>query len=163
MPRAHSQRATYPATGPMPPARHRNVAAHSPRQAIGNNQRPCAATNCGSHDRRTRAFHRFNHSVGSNVRLLLGSLFALAVAAAVGLGTPCLSLTQGIAYGGVSIGAWTAWPKSGPPGIDPYARAVVARSGELPVGSGDGVAFHAPNDDDSRPLDGRCDVALSGI
>jgi hypothetical protein len=97
------------------------------------------------------------------VRLLLGSLFALAVAAAVGLGTTWLALTQGMAYGGVSIGAWTAWPKSGTPGIDPYARAVVARSGELPVGSGDGVAFHARNDDDGRPLDGRCNVVLSGI
>jgi hypothetical protein len=90
-------------------------------------------------------------------------LFALTVAAVVGLGMTWLALTQGTAYGGVSIGAWTAWPKSGTPGIDPYARAMVARSGELPVGSGDGVAFFARSDDAGRPLDGRCDVILSGV
>jgi len=44
----------------------------------------------------------------------------------------------------------------------PYARAMVARTGELPVGSGDGVAFYASTDDAGQPLDGRCDVLLSG-
>jgi hypothetical protein len=96
------------------------------------------------------------------VRLLLGSLFAFAAAALIGLGTTWFTLKEGIAYGGITIGAWTAWPKNGTPGIDPYARAMVARSGELPVGSGDGVTFYARNADAARPLDGRCDVALSG-
>src|SRR5712672_3858505 len=90
-------------------------------------------------------------------------VFALAVAAAIGLSATWIALTRGTAYGGVTIGAWTAWPKNGTAGIDPYARAMVARSGELPVGSGDGVAFYARADDDGRLLDGRCDVALSGI
>ena len=81
------------------------------------------------------------------MRLLLGALFAFTVAAAIGLGVTWLALTQGTAYGGVTIGAWTAWPKNGTPGIDPYARAIVARTGELPVGSGDGVAFYACTDD----------------
>lgn len=96
------------------------------------------------------------------MRLLFGTLFALAVAAGVGLGTTWLALTQGTAYGGVAIGAWTAWPKSGTADIDPYAHAIVARSGELPIGSGDGVAFHAHNDDSGKLLDGRCDVSVSG-
>src|SRR5258708_18082842 len=39
---------------------------------------------------------------------------------------------------------------------------MVARTGELPVGSGDGVAFYASTDDAGQPLDGRCDVLLSG-
>ena len=55
-----------------------------------------------------------------------------------------------------------AWPKTGTRDIDPYARATIARSGELPVGSGDGVAFLAQADDSGRPLDGRCDVLVSG-
>jgi hypothetical protein len=96
------------------------------------------------------------------VRLLLGSLFALAVAAAVGLGTTWLVLTRGTAFGAVPIGAWTAWPKIGTRDIDPYARATLARTGELPVGSGDGVAFLARTDDGGRPLDGRCDVRIVG-
>src|SRR5260370_15546944 len=39
---------------------------------------------------------------------------------------------------------------------------MVARSGELPIGSGDGITFYARANDDARPLDGRCDLALSG-
>lgn len=97
------------------------------------------------------------------MRLLLGSLFALAVAAAIGLGMTWLVLTRGTAYGGVTIGAWTAWPRTGTLGIDPYSRAMVARSGELPIGSGDGVAFHARADDSGRPFDGRCDIVLTGV
>ena len=97
------------------------------------------------------------------MRLLFGMMFALTLAAAIGLGMTWMALTQGIAYGGISIGAWTAWPKNGTSGIDPYARAIVARTGELPVGSGDGVAFYARGDDTGRTLDGRCDVLLSGI
>ena len=97
------------------------------------------------------------------MRLLFGTLLALTVAAAIGLGATWLAITQGTAYGGVTIGAWTAWPKVGTAGIDPYARAMIARSGELPVGSGDGVAFNARTDDAGNPLDGRCDVVLAGI
>ncbi len=97
------------------------------------------------------------------MRLLLGSIFAFAVAALIGLGATWLVLTEGTAYGAVKIGAWSAWPRNGTPGIDPYARAMVARSGELPIGSGDGVSFLARADDSGRPFDGRCDVVLSGI
>ena len=97
------------------------------------------------------------------MRLVLGSVFALAIAAVVGLGATWLALSRGTAFGAVAIGAWTAWPKTGTSEIDPYARAIVARSGELPIGSGDGVAFLARTDDNGRSLDGRCDVLLSGI
>ena len=97
------------------------------------------------------------------MRLLLGTLFALGVAALVGLGATWLALTQGQAFGGLSVGAWTAWPRHGTASIDPYARAMVARSGQLPVGSGDGIAFQARHDDQGAPLDGRCDVVLSGM
>jgi hypothetical protein len=96
------------------------------------------------------------------VRLLLGLLFTLATAAVIGLGTTWLALTQGAAYGGVTIGAWTVRPKIGTSGIDPYSHAVVARTGELPIGSGDGLAFVALADDSNRPLDGRCDVIVEG-
>ena len=96
------------------------------------------------------------------MRLLLGSLLALVIAAAVGLGTTWLTLSRGMAFGAIPIGAWTAWPKTGTRDIDPYARAAIARTGELPVGSGDGVAFYARADDSNRPLDGRCDVAVTG-
>ena len=96
------------------------------------------------------------------MRLLIGFLFSFAVAAAFGLGLTQFALTRGTAFGAITIGAWTAWPKTGTSDIDPYARAAIARSGELPIGSGDGVAFFASSDDAGRVLDGRCMVTLAG-
>ena len=96
------------------------------------------------------------------MRLLIGLLFSFAVAAIFGLGLTQFALTRGTAFGAITIGAWTAWPKTGTADIDPYARAAIARSGELPIGSGDGVAFFASTDDAGRPLDGRCTVTLAG-
>jgi hypothetical protein len=97
------------------------------------------------------------------VRLLLGSLFALAVAAIVGLGSTYLALTRGAAFGPLTIGSWTAWPKTGTVDADPYARASIARSGRLPTALGDGVSFTASTADNGRPFDGRCDIVLAGV
>lgn len=97
------------------------------------------------------------------MRLLLGTLFALAVAAAVGLGLTYFALTRGAAFGSLTIGAWTAWPKTGTIDADPYARATIARTGQLPIALGDGVSFTAHADDNGKLLDGRCDVVLSGV
>jgi hypothetical protein len=97
------------------------------------------------------------------VRLLLGSRFALIVAAAVGLGATYFALTRGATFGPLTIGSWTAWPKTGTVEADPYAKASIARIGRLPTALGDGVAFTASTDDNGRPLDGRCDVVLSGV
>jgi hypothetical protein len=94
--------------------------------------------------------------------LLIGFLFALAVAAVFGLGMTQLALTRGTAFGAITIGAWTAWPKTGTNDIDPYARASIARTGELPIGLGDGVAFFATGDNNGKSLDGRCVVAITG-
>ena len=96
------------------------------------------------------------------MRLLIGTLFSLLVAAAIGLGSTWFALTRNVAFGAMQIGSWTAYPKSGSAEIDPYARASIARSGELPMGLGDGVAFIAKTDDAGRPLDGRCNVVVSG-
>jgi hypothetical protein len=97
------------------------------------------------------------------VRLLLGTLFALVVAAAVGLGATYLALTRGTTFGGLTVGTWTALPKTGTVDADPYARASIARSGRLPLALGDGLTFLTKSDDSGRPLDGRCDVVISGI
>ena len=97
------------------------------------------------------------------MRLLFGSCFALILAAAIGLGATWLTITRGVAFGSVTIGAWKAWPKSGSVDIDPYARATIARTGELPLGTGDGVAFYARTDDAGINLDGRCTITVSGV
>jgi hypothetical protein len=97
------------------------------------------------------------------VRLLFGSLFAFIIAALVGLGATYFALTRGAAFGALKIGSWTAWPKTGTADADPYARAAIARTGQLPISLGDGVSFSAQTDDIGRVLDGRCDVVLDGV
>jgi hypothetical protein len=97
------------------------------------------------------------------MRLLLGSFVTFLIAAAVGLGATWLTLTRGVAFGSLTIGAWTAWPKSGSVDIDPYARANIARTGELPTGIGDGVAFYAKTDNARNGFDGRCTFVISGM
>jgi hypothetical protein len=97
------------------------------------------------------------------MRLLFGSCLTLLIAAAIGLGATWLTLTRGVAFGSLTIGAWTAWPKNGSVDIDPYARAIIARSGELPTGTGDGVAFYAHTDDAGNNFDGRCAFSISGM
>lgn len=94
--------------------------------------------------------------------LILGCLLAFVIAATIGLGATWVTLSRGVAFGAITIGAWTAWPRTGTQDIDPYARATIARSAELPIGSGDGVTFLARADDHGQALDGRCEVLISG-
>jgi hypothetical protein len=101
--------------------------------------------------------------IGSNVRLFFGSCVTLVLAAAIGLSATWLTVTRGVAFGALTIGAWTAWPKTGTVDIDPYARATIASTGELPIGTGDGVAFYAHRADAGEVLDGRCTFAVSGM
>ena len=97
------------------------------------------------------------------MRLILISLLTLGLAAMVGVGITWMTATKGTDLGTLTIGAWTARPKTGTADIDPYSRATIVRNGELPIGTGDGVAFTATTDDRRKPLDGRCDVVVSGV
>ncbi|MGP9811856.1 DUF1214 domain-containing protein [Rhodopseudomonas sp. NSM] len=97
------------------------------------------------------------------MRLIFFTLLALIIAAGVGVGATWMTATRGTDFGTLTIGAWTARPRAGTAEVDPYARAAIARSGELPIGAGDGIAFTATADDAKRPLDGRCDIEVSGV
>lgn len=97
------------------------------------------------------------------MRLILTTLTALLLATAVGLGATWMTTTRGTEIGALTIGPWTARPRTGTADVDPYSRATIVRNGELPIGTGDGVAFTATADDSKKPLDGRCDVVVSGV
>jgi Uncharacterized conserved protein len=77
------------------------------------------------------------------VRLILMALLILVIATVVGLGATWMTATRGTDLGTLTIGAWTARPRIGTTEINPYTRATVVRSGELPLGTGDGIAFIA--------------------
>lgn len=97
------------------------------------------------------------------MRLILITLTALLLATAVGVGATWMTTTHGTEIGALTIGPWTARPRTGTADVDPYSRATIVRNGELPIGTGDGVAFTATADEKKKPLDGRCDVVVSGV
>lgn len=97
------------------------------------------------------------------MRLILITLTALVLATVVGVGATWMTTTRGTDIGALRIGAWTARPRTGTADVDPYSRATIVRNGELPIGTGDGVAFTATTDDRKKALDGRCDVVVSGV
>lgn len=96
------------------------------------------------------------------MRLLIDIAIALAIAVAVGASTAWYAVDRGRIFGAMTIGQWTAWPRSGTPDADPYSAAVLARSGEVPLGSGEGLSFVADTDGEGQFLTGHCDYLLIG-
>jgi hypothetical protein len=93
---------------------------------------------------------------------LIALILILLLGAAIGLGLTWATTMGGYGPGVVHAGAWKFWPKVGTEDADPYARAALARAGELPLELADGLAFTATTDDAGRALDGRCEIRLSG-
>jgi hypothetical protein len=96
------------------------------------------------------------------VRLLAHLLVAIVVAVATGLGTAWWMLSAGPPFGAVHRGAWVTWPEAGRGDADPYFRAVEARRGVAPLGSGEGLTFLATRDDGGAPLDAACLYRIEG-
>lgn len=96
------------------------------------------------------------------MRLLIDLVIALVVATAIGFSTAWVAVERGPLFGAVTAGAWTAWPRSGSAAADPYSLAMLARTGEVPLGAGEGLAFTAERDGDGEPLTGRCGYQVSG-
>ncbi|KQP11565.1 hypothetical protein ASF28_09755 [Methylobacterium sp. Leaf99] len=90
-------------------------------------------------------------------------LYALALGAGIGLATADYATRGGYPFGGVAVGAWTAWPRTGSVGADPYARAVNARRGEIPLAIGEGMLLTAAQDDEGQALDATCTYTIAGI
>ncbi len=97
-------------------------------------------------------------------RLALIGKFLLVgvVGVLIGLGVTFAALRGGVGFGAVNAGPWTAWPRAGDANIDPYLRAQLTRSGEIPLGASEGVSFVAQKDSAGGKLDGTCDYSVSG-
>lgn len=79
---------------------------------------------------------------------------------ALGLLATLISLNWGYGFDPLRAGPWTAWPGVGGADVDPYARAVIARSGEAPLARDQGLVFTATEDSQGAPLDGACDYSI---
>ena len=96
------------------------------------------------------------------MRLLIDIAIAVAIAAVLGFATAWYAVDRGFLFGGITVGPWEAWPGAGSPDADPYSIARLARTGEVPLGAGEGLAFTAITDQDGAPLTGNCTYRLDG-
>ena len=93
----------------------------------------------------------------------LFKVFATAISgAALGLLATSISLDRGFFFDAVHAGPWTGWPRAAAADSDPYAKAVISRTGEMPLGPAEGLSFIARIDSGGRKLDARCDYLISG-
>ena len=86
----------------------------------------------------------------------------MTLGVALGLAFTFVSVERGLGFGAVTAGPWTAWPRTGARDADPYARAVLSRSGETPLGTAEGLSFIARTDSAGALLDPRCDYTIGG-
>lgn len=93
---------------------------------------------------------------------IVGFFLALIIAASSGLGLTWIAVNAGHGFDRVRIGSWSAWPKAGTPEADPYSKAVIARTGEIPMSAGEGLALQAEQDDAGAVLTGRCVYLVKG-
>lgn len=87
---------------------------------------------------------------------LIKVALACVIGLVVGLWATLFSLRNGVSFDTVTIGAWRVSEKAGTAEADPYARAAIERSGEIPLGLGEGLQFLARTDDTGAALDPRC-------
>lgn len=93
---------------------------------------------------------------------IIGFFMAIIIAAASGLGLTWLAVNLGHGFDQVRLGSWSASPKAGTPESDPYSKAVIARSGQIPMSAGEGLALRSDRDDGGAPLTGRCTYVIKG-
>jgi hypothetical protein len=87
---------------------------------------------------------------------------SLGLGLSLGLWSAWLTVRSPAPIGVIRLGPWQAWPSAGTVDVDPYSRARLARTGEIPLGSGEGLALLAQTDDSGAPLTSSCDYTIAG-
>ena len=110
----------------------------------------------------TKIFNNGEHNMTLRPYALFFRAGLVAIAGLLlGLFATVMSLNAGYGFNALQAGPWVAWPAVGVPNSDPYARAVVSRTGEAPLGRDQGLTFIAETDSSGAPLDGACDYLLT--
>ncbi|MCU0817908.1 MAG: DUF1214 domain-containing protein [Beijerinckiaceae bacterium] len=92
----------------------------------------------------------------------LSLIAALLAGLVAGLGLTALVARDGIVFDRRQLGAWSFAPRIGSELIDPYARARMLVSGELPLANGEGFSLVASVDENGETLSARCTYRVSG-
>ena len=93
---------------------------------------------------------------------ILSILVVLFGGAAVGLRSAELALDRNVSGDLVRAGAWEMRVSESLVSADPHAQAERARSGVIPLASGEGFTLTARHDSQGRRLNGRCAYSVSG-
>jgi hypothetical protein len=96
------------------------------------------------------------------VRFVFDIAIAFLVAVVAGVWSAWLAVDQAPVFNPLRAAAWVAWPRLGSDDEDPYDLAASSRRPDLPLGSGEGLAFTAVADDMGAQLDGNCRYELAG-
>ena len=96
------------------------------------------------------------------MRAIIRLLLAAAASLALGLWSAWLTVRSPAPVDTIRLGVWQAWPNAGTADADPYSRARLARTGEIPLGSGEGLMLLALTDDTEDPLVSSCDYTIAG-
>lgn len=96
------------------------------------------------------------------MKYLLSLFAAILVAVVTGLGSAWLAVGEGLLLKPQRFGIWSAWLGAGQPRPDPYSRAVIARTGQVPLGLGEAIVLFTARDDTGRAITGGCDYRVSG-
>src|SRR5689334_20338042 len=78
----------------------------------------------------------------------------------LGLGSAYYMINDGFALVVGPAGPWKTWINAGGLAADPYTRAHIARSGDLPITSASGLTFFASTDSDGGRLRSYCDYEI---
>lgn len=97
-----------------------------------------------------------------SLSFLVRALSVLFFGTLLGLGATWAAVWKGFGFGAVVAGPWTAWPRAGLRDADPYARAALSRTGELPLDLTEGLVFFARADSAGDELSPQCRYAISG-
>jgi hypothetical protein len=89
-------------------------------------------------------------------------MLIVVIALATGIGSAWWATGKSRLFGTLDIGGWQAWVVAGTLDADPYTRANIARTGQVPLGAAEGLAFTAQRDAAGDRLDGRCRYRVVG-
>ncbi|KPB02268.1 DUF1214 domain-containing protein [Ahrensia marina] len=93
---------------------------------------------------------------------LIPIVIALAIAVVGGIYSAERITREFAGFGALEYGAWVSHPQTGTPDADPYAKAHAARTGEIALGSAEGLVFIAAHDDGGEAINAACDYIIKG-
>ena len=96
------------------------------------------------------------------MNFLLKLFIFAGVTLILGFGSAWYMVERGTSISTASIGPWHIWLDAGKLDAEPYTRAHMARSGQMPITTTSALHFTSTTDSDGRKLYPSCDYEITG-